>query len=318
MWPRPATSAARSTWSTRLRYERAAEFLDVTKQLWDSWEDDAPVVDRERGIYADDRRGPRRSTTAARTSGSTGRSTSRARRRATRCWCRPDRPRTARSSPPGTRRPCSPPSRPSPTARPSTRTSSRGSRSTAARPDQLKILPGICPSSARPRPRRWRWRTSSRTCRSPSTALQQLSGMLGTDLTGLPLDGPLPELPEERDINGNKSRFTLVADLARREQLTIRAADRPARRRARATASSPARPSRSPTSWRSGSPRAPPTASTSCRRICPAASTTSSTRWSRCCRAAACSAPSTRAARCATLRPGAPGLPFDQKVPVAS
>jgi alkanesulfonate monooxygenase SsuD/methylene tetrahydromethanopterin reductase-like flavin-dependent oxidoreductase (luciferase family) len=46
--------------------------------------------------------------------------------------------------------------------------------------------------------------------------------MLGTDLTGLPLDGPLPDLPEERDINGNKSRFTLVAELARRDGLTLR------------------------------------------------------------------------------------------------
>lgn len=56
----------------------------------------------------------------------------------------------------------------------------------------------------------------------PEYGLAQLSGMLGTDLTGLPLDGPLPDLPEERDINGNKSRFTLVAELARRDGLTLR------------------------------------------------------------------------------------------------
>lgn len=34
------------------RYGRAAEFVDVALQLWDSWDDDALVLDRE-GVYAD-------------------------------------------------------------------------------------------------------------------------------------------------------------------------------------------------------------------------------------------------------------------------
>ena len=36
-----------------LRYERAAEYLKVTKGLWDSWEDDALVADKRSGIYMD-------------------------------------------------------------------------------------------------------------------------------------------------------------------------------------------------------------------------------------------------------------------------
>lgn len=32
-----------------LRYERASEFVDVVQKLWDSWEDDAWIRDRERG-----------------------------------------------------------------------------------------------------------------------------------------------------------------------------------------------------------------------------------------------------------------------------
>src|SRR5260370_34033300 len=36
-----------------VRYERAAEFLDVVTQLWDSWADDAVILDKESGIYAD-------------------------------------------------------------------------------------------------------------------------------------------------------------------------------------------------------------------------------------------------------------------------
>lgn len=35
------------------RYARAAEFLDVTTALWDSWEDDALVLDEHSGIFAD-------------------------------------------------------------------------------------------------------------------------------------------------------------------------------------------------------------------------------------------------------------------------
>jgi FMN-dependent oxidoreductase (nitrilotriacetate monooxygenase family) len=35
------------------RYQRADEFLDVAIKLWDSWEDDAIIGDRARGVFAD-------------------------------------------------------------------------------------------------------------------------------------------------------------------------------------------------------------------------------------------------------------------------
>ncbi|ADG07684.1 LLM class flavin-dependent oxidoreductase [Kyrpidia tusciae] len=35
------------------RYDRADEFLEVCLKLWDSWEEDAIVMDRETGVYAD-------------------------------------------------------------------------------------------------------------------------------------------------------------------------------------------------------------------------------------------------------------------------
>ncbi|MEZ5856247.1 MAG: LLM class flavin-dependent oxidoreductase [Hyphomicrobiaceae bacterium] len=38
------------------RYERAGEFVDVVKKLWDSWEDGAFVRDRARGLYFDPER----------------------------------------------------------------------------------------------------------------------------------------------------------------------------------------------------------------------------------------------------------------------
>ncbi|CDX51009.1 putative monooxygenase YxeK [Mesorhizobium plurifarium] len=38
------------------RYERAAEFVDVVTGLWDSWDEDAFVIDKEAGIFFDDRK----------------------------------------------------------------------------------------------------------------------------------------------------------------------------------------------------------------------------------------------------------------------
>jgi FMN-dependent oxidoreductase (nitrilotriacetate monooxygenase family) len=35
------------------RYDRADEFLEATTGLWDTWEDDALVLDREQGVFAD-------------------------------------------------------------------------------------------------------------------------------------------------------------------------------------------------------------------------------------------------------------------------
>ncbi len=36
-----------------LRYERADEFIQVAAKLWDSWQDDALILDKETGIFAD-------------------------------------------------------------------------------------------------------------------------------------------------------------------------------------------------------------------------------------------------------------------------
>ncbi|MFD4137765.1 LLM class flavin-dependent oxidoreductase [Streptomyces sp. NPDC058572] len=204
-----------------LRYERAAEFLDVTRALWDSWRDDAAVVDRERGVYAEegavraiDHRGDH---------------------------FRVDGPLNVPRSPQG--HPLLVQAGSSEdgkefaaryaeavfTAQQTLadgQTFYKDLKSRLAKygrtADQLKILPGICPVVGGTEAEARALEDELTGLQVPAYGLQQLSGMLGTDLTGLPLDGPLPELPEERDINGNKSRFTLVAELARRESLTIR------------------------------------------------------------------------------------------------
>jgi FMN-dependent oxidoreductase (nitrilotriacetate monooxygenase family) len=40
-------------WSHDARYDRAEEFMDAVVGLWDTWEDDAVLHDRVKGIYAD-------------------------------------------------------------------------------------------------------------------------------------------------------------------------------------------------------------------------------------------------------------------------
>ncbi|MGF7031668.1 alkanesulfonate monooxygenase SsuD/methylene tetrahydromethanopterin reductase-like flavin-dependent oxidoreductase (luciferase family) [Paenibacillus mucilaginosus] len=48
-----------------------------------------------------------------------------------------------------------------------------------------------------------------------------LSALLGVDLTGCDVDGPLPELPRAEEMNGGRSRTQLVRELAG-EGMTIR------------------------------------------------------------------------------------------------
>ena len=55
------------------RYARAAEFVDVSIRLWDSWEDGAELGDQAAGIYADADPDPPGGLPRATTSGSAAR-----------------------------------------------------------------------------------------------------------------------------------------------------------------------------------------------------------------------------------------------------
>jgi alkanesulfonate monooxygenase SsuD/methylene tetrahydromethanopterin reductase-like flavin-dependent oxidoreductase (luciferase family) len=88
--------------------------------------------------------------------------------------------------------------------------------------EDVVILPGIVPvvgateAEAREREQQFEERIV------PAYGLRQISKLFGVDLSGADLDGPLPEVPAEDEIEGAKSRSTLVANLARRENLTVR------------------------------------------------------------------------------------------------
>ncbi|MGD3110628.1 LLM class flavin-dependent oxidoreductase [Streptomyces sp. YGL11-2] len=204
-----------------LRYDRAREFVEVATKLWDSWEDDAVLLDRVRGIYADvDKvqpighrgehfavQGPLNVQRSPQgypllvQAGSSEDGKEFAAQYAEAVFTAQQTLADGQSFYKDVKNRLA-----------------RYGRSE----DELKILPGICPVIGSTEAEARALEQELTDLQVPEYGLAQLSGMLGTDLTGLPLDGPLPALPEERDINGNKSRFTLVAELARRDGLTLR------------------------------------------------------------------------------------------------
>ncbi|MFV2174934.1 LLM class flavin-dependent oxidoreductase [Actinomadura sp. LOL_016] len=206
----------------RERYARAAEFVEVARRLWDSWRDDAAVGDKAGGT-----------------------------------WAVADRVRPIEHSgnhyrvhgPLNTARP--------PQGHPVLvqAGSSENGREFAARhaeaiftaqqtladaqafyadvkrragalgrdPAQVKILPGIVPVVG----------STEREARAleeeldrlilPEYARLQLAETLRLDPERLPLDARLPaDLPAEDEIEGAKSRYTLIVELARSEDLTVR------------------------------------------------------------------------------------------------
>jgi FMN-dependent oxidoreductase (nitrilotriacetate monooxygenase family) len=88
-------------------------------------------------------------------------------------------------------------------------------------PDHLKIMPGIFPVVGATQAEADAKYQALQDLIHPAVGLAMLSGMAGgLDLSGFPLDGPVPQdLPV---TEANKSRQRLLLDLAARENLTIR------------------------------------------------------------------------------------------------
>ncbi|WP_067820748.1 LLM class flavin-dependent oxidoreductase [Nocardia inohanensis] len=203
------------------RYERAQEFVDVAVKLWDSWESEAIVLDEEAGIFADPEkvhtldhqgerfrvRGPLNSPRGPQgrpllvQAGSSESGKEFAARYAEAVFT------AQRSIEEG-------------------RAFYRDLKSRLAKygrsADELKVLPGLVPFIADTEAEARALEQEFTDLISPDYALKQLSSLLGVDLTEHALDAPLPPLPAESEIEGGKSRFTLVKDLAEREELTVR------------------------------------------------------------------------------------------------
>jgi alkanesulfonate monooxygenase SsuD/methylene tetrahydromethanopterin reductase-like flavin-dependent oxidoreductase (luciferase family) len=90
-------------------------------------------------------------------------------------------------------------------------------------PDGIKILPGIVPVIGDTEAQARELDDELDRLIVPEYAKRQLAKTLRLDPDDLALDEELPaNLPSEDDIEGSKSRFTLIVELARRDHLTVR------------------------------------------------------------------------------------------------
>jgi len=204
-----------------LRYQRAEEFVDVVKKLWDSWEDDAIVYDKERAQFADvskihtiDHKGdwfsvagplniarPVQGHPVIIQAGSSDSGRELAARTAEvifTAWQTLEEAQAFYADVKG-------------------RMLKYG-RS----PDDLKIMPGVFPIIGRTEAEAEEKKRQLLDLIPEEAGVALLSAMIGVDLSGYPVDGPLPELPGVDEINGGKSRFQLLKDAADRNGFTIR------------------------------------------------------------------------------------------------
>ncbi|MFG1275130.1 LLM class flavin-dependent oxidoreductase [Xanthobacter flavus] len=201
------------------RYDRAREFIEVVKGLWNSWEDDAFQRDKVSGTYFDPdklhvlnhrgkhfkvagplnvARSPQGHPVVVQAGASEdGRSL--AGESAEAIFCAHRTLAEARAF----------------YADIKTRAANAGRD-----PDHVKIMPGVFPVIGRTEAEAREKFEELQSLIHPAVGLQLLSVVAGVgDLSGYDLDGPLPDLPE---TNGPKSRQQLVIDAARRDNLTIR------------------------------------------------------------------------------------------------
>jgi FMN-dependent oxidoreductase (nitrilotriacetate monooxygenase family) len=204
------------------RYERAAEFTEVSFGLWDSWEDGAQVGDKASGTFADPSR--------IHEIGFKGK------------YFQVKGPLNVPRSPQG--RPLIVQAG-----------SSEDGREFAARyaeavftaqqtladaqefytdlkaraarlgrdPDTVKILPGLVPFVGSTEAEAHALEQELEDLIVPEYGLQQLSRVLELPVSELPLDGHLPASVYQRPpVEGAQSRYQLIVDLARRDNLTVR------------------------------------------------------------------------------------------------
>src|SRR5690606_5530393 len=205
-----------------LRYEKAAEFVEVSTKLWDSWDDDAIVADKELGIHAD--------ADKVRKINHRGR------------FFQVDGPLNVPRSPQGypvlvqagsSEDGKNFAARYAEAAFTAQQTLEDGkafypdlkdrARRLGRDPESLKILPGIVPVIGDTEEQALAVDAELSRLISPDYARKQLAERFRLPVEELDLDSELPEdLPTEDDIQGAKSRFTLIVNLARRERLTLR------------------------------------------------------------------------------------------------
>lgn len=202
------------------RYARAAEFVDVALALWDSWDTDALVRDRE-GIYADpgkihqiDHRGENFSVDGPLTvprspqgrpvlfqAGASEQGRDLAARYAEGIYAVAYDLESAREYADDVR----------------TRARDHGRDG-----DGIVIMPGLVTYIGGTETEARAKKAEADALLPDATALAQLSMFVGTDCSDWDLDGPVPPLPPAEEFTGPQGRYRTILRIIEREQPTVR------------------------------------------------------------------------------------------------
>jgi FMN-dependent oxidoreductase (nitrilotriacetate monooxygenase family) len=89
-------------------------------------------------------------------------------------------------------------------------------------PEHVKILPGLVPVIGSTEEEALKREQDLADWQVPAYGLRQLSQLLGAEISEAELDRPLRELGDVSKVEGHQSRFQIVTELARRDNLTVR------------------------------------------------------------------------------------------------
>lgn len=203
-----------------LRYERAGEYLDIVKALWDSWEDEALLIDKETGYFADpakvhaiNHKGPH-----FRVRGPLNVS------------------RPPQGHPLIVQAGSSEDGKNFATAHADAHFAIFSTREDGIRyrkdinerlarhgrhPESFKILPGILPIVAGSKDEALERQEYLQTLLPDQVGIDLLSSWSGLDLSAYPPDGPVPPLPDESTFNGGHTSLNRVRQWAK-QNLTLR------------------------------------------------------------------------------------------------
>ena len=203
-----------------LRYEMAGEFVDVVRGLWDTWEDGAIVADKATGQYID--------ASKVRTLDHKGRFYA---VKGPLNIARPPQGHPviiqAGGSPPGQELSARQADIVFSVVNGDPEPAKKNYDSLKARvvkngrhPDEVTILPGVMPIIGETDEQAREQLAKLQSWLASANALALVSERLGHDISGYPLDGPIPDFPQKTERGQTFS--TTLLEKARRENMTLR------------------------------------------------------------------------------------------------